>query len=278
MHEISKYFLLTENQEQCLYFPDSTSIGRRRFAELAVVCPQISRSSTTHAKHIKRVTEAAEAHSSRRVGAMRVTEYYFYHGDREHTTPLPQSPKVAVGILPSVRSPRPQDRVTSNVRNHSWWVSTQLRPQIQGQPAGQGQFAQPCEIRHRMSAAHLRPFVTGEQSTMTGMLSPEFYDRPPWSARTSRTEMYTNRNGWSTRDLHNLRHFSQHNLTSRLVPPPSGSIAGRSYPHSRPKHVHRYVEKLGAVWSPRQGTGSAATARQVNSDMAAFESRLAQKR
>ena len=31
MHEISKYFLSTENQEQCLYFPDSTSIGRRRF-------------------------------------------------------------------------------------------------------------------------------------------------------------------------------------------------------------------------------------------------------
>ena len=33
MHEISKYFLSTENQEQCLYFPDSTSIGRRRFTE-----------------------------------------------------------------------------------------------------------------------------------------------------------------------------------------------------------------------------------------------------
>ena len=35
MHEISKYFLSTENQEQCLYFPDSTSIGRRRFTEAA---------------------------------------------------------------------------------------------------------------------------------------------------------------------------------------------------------------------------------------------------
>ena len=33
MHEIPKYFLSTENQEQCLYFPDSTSIGRRRFTE-----------------------------------------------------------------------------------------------------------------------------------------------------------------------------------------------------------------------------------------------------
>ena len=36
MHEISKYFLSTENQEQCLYFPDSTSIGRRRFTELSM--------------------------------------------------------------------------------------------------------------------------------------------------------------------------------------------------------------------------------------------------
>ena len=228
MHEISNIFCRLRISNNVCIFPIPRRSAAAGSLSLRLFVPKLVKSSTTRAKHIKRVTEATEAHSSRRVGAMRVTEYYFYHGDREHTTPLPQSPKVAVGILPSVRSPRPQDRVTSNVRNHSWWVSTQLRPQIQGQPAGQGQFAQPCEIRHRMSAAHLRPFVTGEQSTMTGMLSPEFYDRPPWSARTSRTEMYTNRNGWSTRDLHNLRHFSQHNLTSRLVPPPSGSIAGRS--------------------------------------------------
>jgi hypothetical protein len=179
-----------------------------------------------------------------------------------------------VGILPAVRAPRPQDRVTSSVRNHSWWVSTQLRPQVSGQPTGQSQFSQPSEVRHMLTPP--RPFLTGQASTMEGLLSPRLYSRPAWSTHTrSRSEMYSPRNGWSTQDLHTLRHFSQHNLTSRLVPPPSGSIAGMNSPHSPPKHVHRYVEKLAEVWTPRVGTGRAASARAVHSDLDAFEARLA---
>jgi hypothetical protein len=202
---------------------------------------------------------------------MRVSEYYFYHGQQDTA---PQPPPDRPGILPAVRPVRPHDRVSSNVRNHSWWVSTQLRPQVSGQPMGQSQFSQPCEVRHLLTPS--RPFLTGEDSTMEGLLSPQFYGRPAWTTRASRTEMYSPRRGWNTQDLHNLRHFSQANLTSRLIAPPSASIAGshNSRGPQRPKHVHRYVENLGAAWTPRQGARG-EIARGVHADLDAFDARLA---
>ena len=192
---------------------------------------------------------------------MRTSEYYFYHGEAKAAP--------AVGPLPPVSPWRPQDRVTSAVRNHSWWVSTQLRPQVQGQPSGQTMYSQPSEVRHELVTA--APFVTGELSTMSGILSPRLMGRPAWTHRPSRHEMYSPRKGLRTDDLHYSSQFSRHNLTARLTALPSGPMRDS---YKQPQHVQRFVSDIGRKWTPRSGTGREADAASVRADLDAFERAL----
>ena len=121
---------------------------------------------------------------------MRTSEFYFYHGEREVPEPGAVLPTVA-HCMRKPLPPRPHDRLTSSVRNHSWWVSTQLRPQVQGQPRGQTMYSQPSEVRHEMH--HPELFMTGQLSTMsaTSRLAPHLTSRPPWTLAPSRREMYS---------------------------------------------------------------------------------------
>jgi hypothetical protein len=202
---------------------------------------------------------------------MRTSEFYFYHGEREAPAPGKELPTVA-HCMRKPLPPRPHDRLTSSVRNHSWWVSTQLRPQVQGQPRGQTMYAQPSEVRHEMHRP--APFVTGQLSTMsaTSRLAPHLTSRPPWTHAPSRHEMYSSKLGFRTEDLHQMRDFSRKNITARLIAQPSGPMRGQ---YAVPQHVQRSVDGLARVWSPRSGTGRAASARELHSDLDNFEARLA---
>ena len=202
---------------------------------------------------------------------MRTSEFYFH-------LPNSQAP-AGEGALPMVAHnmhtpmpPRAQDRMTSSVRNHSWWVSTQLRPQVHGQPRGQTMYSQPSESRHEMH--HPAPFVTGLLSTMsaTSRLAPHLAQRPAWTHAPSRHEMYSQKLGFRTEDLHQMREFSQKNITARLIEQPSGPLRGQ---YRQPRHVQESVEGLARVWTPRSGTGRAASARELHSDINNFEARLA---
>lgn len=202
---------------------------------------------------------------------MRTSEFYFYHGGRDVPEPGEVLPTLAC-CMRSPLPPRPHDRLTSSVRNHSWWVSTQLRPQIQGQPLGQSMYSQPSEVRHDMRRSE--PFLTGQRSLLssTSRLAPHLVNRQPWTLAPTRHEMYSHRLGFRTEDLHQMREFSSTNITARLIDMPSGPMRGQ-YPV--PPHVRRRVTELARVWTPRSGTGRAATARQVHSDLDNFEARLA---
>jgi hypothetical protein len=204
---------------------------------------------------------------------MRTSEFYFYHGEREVPEPGTAIPTVA-HCMRKPLPPRPHDRLTSSVRNHSWWVSTQLRPQVHGQPRGQTMYSQPSEVRHEMH--HPQPFQTGQLSTMsaTSRLAPHLASRPPWTHAPSRREMYSSKLGFRTEDLHQMREFSRKNITARLIELPSGPMRGQ---YTVPQHVQRSVNGLARVWTPRTGTGRAATSRQLHNDLDNFEARLAMR-
>lgn len=202
---------------------------------------------------------------------MRTSEFYAYHGESQ---PLadPSAVRMVAHDMRKPMPPRPHDRLTSSVRNHSWWVSTQLRPQVHGQPRGQTMFTQPSEVRHEMHV--LEPFVTGQLSTMhaTSRLALHLTARPAWTHRPSRHEMYSSKNGFRTEDLRQMRGFSRKNITARLIEAPSGPMRGQ---YRQPEHVQRSTESFARVWTPRAGTGVATSARELHSELDSFEARLA---
>ena len=202
---------------------------------------------------------------------MRTSEFGFYHGASQ----APADPNALPTVAHNMHAPMPprrQDGYTSSVRNHSWWVSTQLRPQVHGQPRGQTMYSQPSEVRHEMHPP--APFVTGQLSTMsaTSRLAPHLARRPAWTHAPSRHEMYSQKLGFRTEDLHQMREFSRKNITARLIEQPSGPLRGQ---YRQPEHVQRSVDGLARVWTPRSGTGRAASARELHTELDKFEARLA---